>query len=702
MSFNEIGNGTLNTKNVAAQTFSASTNPSASPWVRNAAWLPMPATISTDERVDALVAVFPDTTFFAVNVSVSSGLVHIDWGDGTTTDATSATTTNKQYNFSDAGLAGTNKPVTFTDSTDTVGLTAHGFANGTPISFASIVTTTGITENTTYYVVNATTNDFQVAATVGGFALPLTSDGTGTILAYKQALVSITPLTGGATITGFSFPKNSTAGLQNYSQPILDVTIASSATSINLGTASSIFPRMMERCRLLRCNLTSFSTFFGDCTSLQEVEINTSATLTQTPYMFSACRSLRTVPLFNTASVLDMSSMFSNCHALITVPPFDTTSNTSMNSMFSGCYSLTTVPHFKTTAVLDMSAAFSTCYALQEVPLYDTANVTTMASMFASCYSLVSVPLFNTVKVTSMSSMFSTCYSITTVPLFNTAAVTSMANMFAQCLSLVSVPLFNTANVTDMSGMFNTCRALEEVPLFNTVKVTTMASTFAQCASLKTVPLFNTVAVTNFAGMFTTCANLQTVPLFNTSLATSMATMFQNCYVLQTVPAFDTANVTNMSSMFNSCYALESVPLFNTVKVTVMSSMFSNCYALQSAPAFNTAAASGTSVFNGMFNGCSSLNTVGGMAFNQAAIGSSNAYTSMFTGCQSLASINCTSGPRYTFSVSGCRLSAASLDALYTSLPTVTGQTITVTNNWGTSGDNPTIATAKGWTVTGS
>ena len=29
------------------------------------------------------------------------------------------------------------------------------------------------------------------------------------------------------------------------------------------------------------------------------------------------------------------------------------------------------------------------------------------------------------------------------------------------------------------------------------------------------------------------------------------------------------------------------------------------------------------------------------------------------------------------------------------------GETITVTGNWGTATDNPTIATAKGWSVTG-
>lgn len=70
---------------------------------------------------------------------------------------------------------------TFQDAGDTVTKTAHGLANGTRISFATIVTTTGISINTIYYVINATTDTFQVATTAGGSALPLTNNGTGTM-----------------------------------------------------------------------------------------------------------------------------------------------------------------------------------------------------------------------------------------------------------------------------------------------------------------------------------------------------------------------------------------------------------------------------------------------------------------------------------------------------------------------------------------
>jgi hypothetical protein len=72
----------------------------------------------------------------------------------------------------------------------------------------------------------------------------------------------------------------------------------------------------------------------------------------------------------------------------------------------------------------------------------------------------------------------------------------------------------------------------------------------------------------------------------------------------------------------------------------------------------------------------------------------------MFQNCSSLSRIQAKDF-RFTFSVASCKLSATALNEIYTNLPTVTGQTITVTGNYGTAGDDPAIATAKGWTVTG-
>lgn len=85
-------------------------------------------------------------------------------------------------------------PVTFQDAGDTVTRAGHGFDNGTIVTFTALTSTTGIVVYTPYYIINATANTFQVSATSGGAAIPLTTDGTGTIFcpAYITAITTNT------------------------------------------------------------------------------------------------------------------------------------------------------------------------------------------------------------------------------------------------------------------------------------------------------------------------------------------------------------------------------------------------------------------------------------------------------------------------------------------------------------------------------
>lgn len=82
-------------------------------------------------------------------------------------------------------IASSSQSCTFTDSGDLVTKATHGLSNGAVVVFQSITTTTGITAFVRYYVIGSTTNTFQVATTVGGSAVTLTSDGSGT---YKAIL----------------------------------------------------------------------------------------------------------------------------------------------------------------------------------------------------------------------------------------------------------------------------------------------------------------------------------------------------------------------------------------------------------------------------------------------------------------------------------------------------------------------------------
>lgn len=67
---------------------------------------------------------------------------------------------------------------------DTVTIAGHGLTNGQKIVFQSGYAPAGLNANTTYFVVGATTNTFQVAATSGGAALDITAD-TATVVVGK-------------------------------------------------------------------------------------------------------------------------------------------------------------------------------------------------------------------------------------------------------------------------------------------------------------------------------------------------------------------------------------------------------------------------------------------------------------------------------------------------------------------------------------
>ena len=71
--------------------------------------------------------------------------------------------------------------VTFQDATDTVTYNSHGLLAGDTVVFNTITTTTGISSNTQYYVLNPTTNTFQLSLTAGGPAVVLTNNGSGTM-----------------------------------------------------------------------------------------------------------------------------------------------------------------------------------------------------------------------------------------------------------------------------------------------------------------------------------------------------------------------------------------------------------------------------------------------------------------------------------------------------------------------------------------
>lgn len=73
---------------------------------------------------------------------------------------------------------------------DTIEIPAHGWSDGDRVylqQFAGLSLPGGLTKDTVYFVRDATTDDFRLAATAGGAAIAITSIGVGTLQKITNA-----------------------------------------------------------------------------------------------------------------------------------------------------------------------------------------------------------------------------------------------------------------------------------------------------------------------------------------------------------------------------------------------------------------------------------------------------------------------------------------------------------------------------------
>jgi surface protein len=227
---------------------------------------------------------------------------------------------------------------------------------------------------------------------------------------------------------------------------------------------------------------------------------------------------------------------------------------------------------------------------------------------------------------------------------------------------------------------------------------TTMAHMFRDCRELQSVPLFNTASVTSMANMFQSCPSLQTVPLFNTAAVTSMSTMFASCPSLREIPEL---TLSAISSASNNNMSLTSSVNLGKAKLTGMrwTQSFSGC---------NMAAAQ----LDEMYTALDKLNP---NVTNVTATGTVVTYTvDDITAFVAARTVTITGVDPVAYNLTSVTVASVNVaNSRFTVTNAATGtyvsggvaalqdnRLITVTGNPGTTGDDPTIAENKGWTVT--
>ncbi len=418
-------------------------------WVRNPAWPAIPTVLASEQKIVGLYAVWPGdgtgngANFFAFN---GQGAYTINFGDGTTINNASNTQANYELNFNNAALAGTNKPVTFTASTNTVNLAGHGFNAGTALPFYSIVTTTGLIEGRRYYVVNPTANTFQISATLGGNPVTLTNDGSATLLPYKIAIVTITPQAGqNLTVINLQAKHNQT-GLQAYTSGWLDLAISvPNVTGANYtlgGTA--VGHRLLERVNVVACGvLTNMANMYSNTPSLRSVSAFPSGisevTTLASHYLSSG---LKNFPVFlgTAAKVQSASQMFNNCFNAEYFPalPGSIAALTNVSNMYAST-SVKQIPAFPSS----------------------TANISNFTNICQVMPNLVELPVFNLSGVTSAgngANMFSSCPSVRRIPMSGMRFSFTVANCQLSAVALneifAGLPVVATNQIITVTGNY--------------------------------------------------------------------------------------------------------------------------------------------------------------------------------------------------------------------------------------------------------
>ena len=294
---------------------------------------------------------------------------------------------------------------------------------------------------------------------------------------------------------------------------------------------------------------------------------------------------------------------------------------------------------------------------------------------------------------------------------FNAINITTLANAFYKATSpIVSCGLLESFNVKELllsclttSYMFFNCYSLQSVNISSMESVTTTSYMFFSCHKLQNIDISSMVSVITVSSMFSNCYSLQNIDISSMVSVTNASSMFSNCRNLQSVNISSMVSVIDTSSMFSNCYNLLNIDISSMVSVTNASSMFNSCYNLSSLITTNFALNSSSIIATTMFDYCeqlTSINLSNAKVSKLGLKGTSGKLNKVATLIfHASSTFSDATAPQLDLQYTA--LTAAQLDTIFTSLPTVTSKTVNITGSTGAATCTRTIATGKGWTVTG-
>lgn len=725
------------------------------PWYRSPSWIDMPTMTSTDQKYSMLYGV-NDTTDNFLRVYVNGTGTHtIDWGDGNTETFTGGSWRDHQYDWNNANLVNTDVPVTF--GSNAVTLTNHGYTDGMRVSFYTS-TTSDIDPHVYYWVVNATTNTFQLSSSKNGSPITIGS-GTGTVLPFKQALVEITS---DSDITAVQFNSRHSSCPFNYDPGIKEIEASlPNATYIRLSDSGQQHLTSIERVKIHKYIPTNITYAFGNMEKLEECDINFgNVTVTDAVYLFYYNRSLTQINGLDTLTLNGRShSMFSGLACLREVPRLASpvnANNTQPTNTFGACYRLKTIPNAPEyltmfSGTTNASSMFSTLYNLLAVPFIDISVVSStvnLSSLYTRAQSLRTVPYINTSKSYDLRGIYNSCYALREIPEIDFQNVTSSLGhtfTFAYMYSIDEIKFKGTSHLSGINegwcyestprainmyqnldfsnsieierGFYN-CFYLKNIG--NIISSSVMNNTnqlFQSCLVLKSINAFDTSGVLNCRYMFNACISLNYIPEYDMSASTDALYFQVSCHTLKKCDTYDFSSALDCRGIFYNNYLLEEIPRnLDLSSATNTENLFRHCdslsyidvnlplttnigyftYTGKNLERINIIAPLATAGVNAFTYPYGGLNKLKQLTGDLSSMGDNQSILTYATVLSKLLITH-----NNSLSLQKLNMSGQALDDLYNYLPTVSGKTINITNNRGAGEDTPSIATAKGWTVTG-
>lgn len=709
-------------------------------WVRPSDWITI---TDTPNEVQFLVAdtgskAFAIQTTFIKNSGTN---IYIDWGDGVvdTISTIASTTTNHVYSSGGTPCSrgyNTFKIRIYGDATCQITNAKHfpnfSITGGAPYYNIGLLeayfgdgscNTSALTTN--YFSSFGTSPLLSTFEYLEYVKLPSTVTWTTQMSSMFTSCYNLYKVVMPTSATSLSMVNN----IFNNCSSLTDIIFPSDATSIttfdgaftfctNLRTVS--FPTSLDL-------VTTFASAFVSCYSIKNLTIPSINSLVSFNGCFNSCRALQWVK-FNSlpspvsaGTVVDFGNIFNSCFSLQNVyMPVSCSANavyncTSMflscsnlknflfpinfnastvNQSFQGCDSLTSVVfQSNCPSLTSFTSTFSSCYLLNYVKLPDViSSSVSLNSTFASCYSLSDITIPSGWTINSLSATFNNCSSLKTIVLPNNAqnSCTTMSGMCSNCNALTYIVMpTSLSSLNSLSGTFSGCNILSSVVFPASMPaLTTMASTFTNCRYLINATLPTSAPVlTDFSFAFSNCISIREIVLPSTISAslTTFSTMTNGCISLKTItlPTTQTSTCTSIVSMFNRCGSLTSIINLDKIGSLTATPLVNGSTFLNNANQLTSLS------FNCPFsalvvNGASSIN------FNKL-----NSLRLLNTGAGQWT------GTSPQINVSYCDLGVTALNQLFTDLTTITAKTINITGCTGAAGCTRSIATAKGWTVTG-